>query len=212
MSANIIRDPAQLRMVQQVRHDMHRSVVPVRFGVGAQVIRRGNKCMVPQGSPDCPPRGRLCDMEKVGGFTTQTGGSSFSLTIEPDQSEYFEPWGVRATVFDNANPDLNHRVLFTAVTIGNYPQEDFHEVSPTAATRTGIFSDAWTMPDGDAVYIPWGTFGDANNKRALTIYGFVYGYSAGTTVGIHVLLYGNSRSAPPSCGCGVRKDGKGQAA
>ena len=208
--SRLITDPKLLRLVQGVRIDMERARKPARFGVGGPsgipAMRRSQSPCNPALMPDCPPRGRLCDMQKVGAFTTVAGGSAFTLTVEPEQTKYFEPWGVRMTVFDASNPDLNHRVLITAVQINDLPQEVFNDPAPDATTRDGILSDAWSDPDGDAVYVPWGTFSDVANKRVLKVYGFAFGYSAGTTLAVHLTIYGQGRSEEPKCGCGITKD------
>lgn len=197
--SRIIRSADVRRAIQAAR----RHVDPARrFGVGGSCNGRtgsgrrgtgacGSGISMPD-IPGCEPDpGRYCDMQKIGKIVEVNGQAAFIAVIEPEQTPFFDPRAVRATVTDASNPDLNHRVFITGVSINKYPQELFHDAAPTAATLDGIWSDDWTDPDGYAVKVPWGFMSNEANNLVLEIYGFVRGYSAGTSLEVQFTVYGN---------------------
>lgn len=129
------------------------------------------------------------------------GGLVFSITIEPKGVSWFYTSGVRATVTDLDNSDQSHRVLFTAVRIGNNGKEAFDEVAPVAPTLAaptiaGKWSDDYNDPDGWATPVGWGLSSNIANSQPLTLYGIALGLPVTTNLLVSISCTGTPAHAP----------------
>lgn len=206
MSRRIIFDPQLERTVARARQNVELIQRPSPYAVGAVRYPRPGACGTGGGASQdrhCYKHGRrLCDMVKVGALVQQTGGSAFTLRIEPQRSSYFEPIAVRAVITDASNSSLNYRAFFTAVTINDFPQENVNTVNPTVATTSGWWSDDWQDPDIYAVPVNWGVFSKASLTYPLDIHGFLRGINAGVTVEVSLSIYGNPMDSLGECQLG----------
>lgn len=191
-----------------------------RFGVGGGCTPRMSPsyapgenppgsmpCPAPVELPGCIRPGRTCDATKLPTTLVVAGGTAFEMTITPDKVTWFKPTGVRATITDLTNTDLSHRVLFTAVTINDTPQEAINNINPVAPASAGgvagaggsikgWWSDDWIDPDGYAVPVPYGWISNASQPNVMKIYGIALGLPPATDVLVSVTLYGNGAAQP----------------
>lgn len=179
------------------------------FGVGGSCMPRqnadpgyGGSCPPTPQVPGCVRPGRTCDVGRVGTTKVVQGGTTFDLTITPRRLPWFQPTGVRATITDLGNSDLQHRVLITSVKIGGEPQLTVDQENPTLPTAVGetiegFWSDDWIDPDGWAVPVGWDWFSNAANERELTIFGAALGLSSSINLLVSISLYGNAAMNAP---------------
>jgi hypothetical protein len=180
-----------------------------RLGIGGSCTPRmspdaygGGNCSVPPQVSGCERPGRPCDLGQMGTTQLVLGGSPFVLTIEPEGAAWFQTVSVQATVVDADNSDLVHRVLFTAVRIGNNGMEAFDDTSPTAPaaagdTINGVWSDAWATDDeNDAYQVNWGWSSIQGQSKPLRIHGIALGLPATTRLLVSVKCRGNASDMP----------------
>ncbi len=180
------------------------------FGVGGSCMPRqtgtsnyGTGCPPTPEVQGCIRPGRTCDVGRIGTTKVVAGGSTFDITITPRRLPWFQPTGVRATITDLGNADLQHRVLITSVKVGGEPQLTVDEQSPTLPTAVGntiegFWSDDWIDPDGWAVPVNWDWCSNSANERELVVYGAALGYSSSTELLVSISLYGNAAQSPPN--------------
>lgn len=158
-------------------------------------------CTWPPAKAGCydPSMTPLCDMDIVSQGIIVTGGSTFNLQMEPDNSSWFQPVAINVDVSDAENADQDHRVLFTGATLAQSPVYPSNNTAPAApalvnGTRfTGWWSTEWTSQPGMyGVKVSLPVFSDLTNKKPLRFFGIAQGIPSSTFVSLVVTLYGNA--------------------
>lgn len=200
--------------------DALRSEQEETFAVGDACDVRGSQPGLVSGSGvvrfgefgDCPPtpqisgcfRGgqRICDVQHVSQAQVVAGGAAFVMQVEPTNTSWFEPVGVRWTSRDLANSDLPHVTAIGGVDVNTETQEPTFTrpiVLPVIAGDRAAFwwSDIWTAPLSCACDVGWGAFSNLANSNALNISGTAIGLPVTTLSLINITVYGNAWNGQP---------------
>lgn len=172
----------------------HSSTIPVPPGGGSwcNPFYRSTDVVVPGcGAAKMP----ICDVEKVGTVLRDIAVGTFTITIAPVRTNYFQPMAVRMACIDSTTPDVNRRVELHGVFINLIPQEAFSSAA-AAANTSCVLVDDYVLPDGYGVPVAWGIFSQANLINVLTIQG-VNIEPSGTTVDLYEAVYGNGLDTLP---------------
>jgi len=136
-----------------------------------------------------------CDVEKVGTVLRDIAVGTFTITVAPVRTNFFQPMAVRMACIDSTTPDVNRRVEIHGAFINQIPQEAFS--TPAALANTScVLIDDYVLPDGYGVPVAWGIFSQAALINVLTLQG-VNIEPAGTTVDLYVSVYGNGLDVIP---------------
>lgn len=211
----VARTPELAARVEQIRSRIgaeraERFAIGATSGYGRDPDQRfsadpGN-CSWPPVVPGCydPALGRLCDMDVVSSGVIVTGGSTFTIQLEPDTSAWFQPRAVNVEVRDAENPMQEHVVLFTAVTVNTAPVYPTNITAPTApalangTTFKGWWSTEWrSQPGLYGVKVNWPIFSDLTNKKPLRVIGIAQGIPSSTFLSVVVTVYGNAAENKP---------------
>lgn len=149
----------------------------------------------------------ICDVEKVGTVLRDIAVGTFTITVAPVRTNYFQPLAVRMSCIDSASPDVNRRCEIQQVQINQFPQEAFSG-TPATTNTSCVLVDDYVLPDGYGVPVAWGIFSQAALINVLQI-GGVNIEPAGTTIDFYVSVYGNALEVlPPGWQMGVPWYGK----
>lgn len=202
----------RIAMREELSDPRHAFGIGAANGSGRRPNPRGGTIVRAAPGDNCNPTGggapinehcyrtgqRLCDMQHVGGaLLNQAANAAFGpIIIVPTNTAYFEPVAAEVVVSQNANPNANSRVRFTAVTIGQSPQEPIDNRAPVVGTLAFFWSDHFLPNDYGPRPVSWGIFSLAAQAKDLQIWGF---NPNAVAVDICWMIYGNAMdNLPPS--------------